>query len=138
MRLLDSIFAYTIFLTGFAYVIVVGYWHPPGTVLDTPLFWIVVAMINFLRLTKQNSGGLARLRTISISANLMAFALEFFRFGLFAVHIANSWGSQYILTQLLANLLWWIPYFTIALAALAESVFSLAGASVSRPANSAI
>jgi hypothetical protein len=106
MRVIDSISAWAIFLTGFAYVIVVGYWHPRGTVLDTPLFWIVVAMINFLRLS-QGDSALARLRLISIAANLMAFALEFFRFGLFATRTANTWGSQYIFSELRTNLSWW-------------------------------
>src|SRR4029077_19302642 len=105
MRVIDSIFAWAIFLTGFAYVIVVGYWHPRGTVLDTPLLWIVVAMINFLRLN-QREPALARLQVISIAANLMAFAFEFFRFGLFATRTAHTWGSQYIFSELRANISW--------------------------------
>lgn len=116
MRLIDSISAWVIFLTGFAYVIVVGYWHPRGTVLDTPLFWLAVAMINFLRLS-QPGIDLAKLRVISIAANLMAFALEFFRFALFASRTANSWGSQYVWTEVRANFSWWLPYFIIAIAA---------------------
>jgi hypothetical protein len=124
MRVIDSISAWAIFLTGFAYVIVVGYWHPRGTVLDTPLFWIVVAMINFLRLS-QGDSALARLRVISIAANLMAFALEFFRFGLFATRTATTWGSQYIFSELRTNLSWWVPYFVIAISALVETVCSV-------------
>jgi hypothetical protein len=112
------------FLTGFGYVIVVGYWHPRATVLDTPLFWIVVAMINFLRLNQQDSR-LGRLRIISTAANLMAFALEFFRLGLFATRTANTWGSQYVWSGLRANHMWWVPYFVIAISALAETVFSV-------------
>lgn len=124
MRIIDSTFAWTIFLTGFVYVIVVGYWHPRGTTLDTPLFWIAVAMINFLRLGDKGSG-MVRLRVVSIAANVMAFALELIRFGLFAIHTANTWGSQYILSELRANLSWWIPYLVISISTLVESVYSI-------------
>lgn len=81
-------------------------------------------MINFLRLGDKGSG-VARLRVVSIAANVMAFALELLRFGLFAVHTANTWGSQYILSELRANLSWWIPYFVIAISTLVETVYSI-------------
>jgi hypothetical protein len=132
MRVIDSIFAWAIFLAGFAYVIVVGYWHPRGTVLDTPGFWIVVAMINFLR-RNQREPKLARLRVLSITANLMAFALEFFRFGLFATRTVNIWGSQYIFSELRANISWWVPYFVIAISALVETVCSVRRTGTAEP-----
>ena len=132
MRIIDSTFAWVIFLTGFVYVIVIGYWHPPGTVLDTPLFWIAVAMINFLRLNQQDCR-LSRLRVISIAANLMVFSLEFLRLGLFVTRTSDTWGSQYIFSALRAHLSWWVPYFVIAISALVEIVCSVRRTGTAEP-----
>lgn len=123
MKIIDTIAAWLMFLTGFVYVIVVGYWHPRGTVLDTPLFWLAVAMINFLRIAEGNAQ-IPRIRIVAIAANVMVVALEFLRIGLTARHITADWGSDYVLREFRINFVWWLPYFIIAALALIETLCS--------------
>ena len=50
-------------------------WHLRGAVLDVPFLWLVVAMLNFLRL--RNEGILVPgLRISCLGANLVALILE--------------------------------------------------------------
>src|SRR5713101_4550902 len=120
MKYLDYACAWIIFLTAVVFIVVVGFWHPRGMFLDDPLLWILVAMMNFLRLGN-GYPGIRGLRTFCIAANLIAFTLEMLGFGLFASRILRSWGAYYLVHSLRD----WIPYFIVALCALVETVFSL-------------
>jgi hypothetical protein len=94
MKYLDYACAWIIFLSAFVSIVVIGRWHPRGTTLEAPLLWILVAMMNFLRL--RNGYFVVRgLRTFCVAANLIAFALEILRFGLFASWIFESGGLYY-------------------------------------------
>lgn len=112
------------FAVGFADVIVVGYWHPRGTTLESPVMWLVVAMVNFVRIAEGNAR-IPRLRTVAIAANLMAVAVEFLRVGLTIREVTAAWGSGYIWRYFQVNFTWWLPYGITALLALIETLFSL-------------
>jgi len=56
-------------------------WHPPSAVLDTPLLWILLAMLNLLRLG--NGYHVKGLRVFCIGANISVLALEAVRFKMF-------------------------------------------------------
>lgn len=55
--------------------------HPAHAVLDTPLLWILLAMLNLLRL--RNGYSVRGLRVFCIGANAAVLALEAVRLGMF-------------------------------------------------------
>src|SRR5258708_11725316 len=118
MKYLDHLCAWAILLTALVSVVVIAFWHPRGTTLEAPLLWILVAMMNFLRL-RNGYSGVRGLRTFCIAANLIAFALEILRFGLFGGWILESGGLRYVF--LVPNV--WLLYLVVGLSALAETVF---------------
>jgi hypothetical protein len=120
MKYLDYACAWTMFLTAVVWIVIIGFWHPPGQFLDSPVLWIMVAMMNFLRLANGYSG-VRGLRTFCIAANLITFIFEVLGFGLFASRMLKSWGSYYLVQSLPG----WTPYFVVALCALVETMFSL-------------
>src|SRR5438034_11840740 len=87
---------------------------------DTPLFWIPVAMINFLRI-RNGYRALDGLRTFAIVANLLVLILEIIRLGEWGGWIFRSWGLYYLLTALLG----WSPYLIVGAASAAELRFSI-------------
>src|SRR5216683_504873 len=119
MKYLDYGCAWVIFLSALVSVVVIAFWHPHGTTLEAPLLWIVVAMMNFLRL-RNGYAGTRGLRTFCIAANLIALTLEMLRFGLFGGWIFESGGLYYLLSA--SNE--WTAYLIVALAAFGETVFS--------------
>lgn len=120
MKYLDYACAWTMFLTAIVWIVIIGFWHPEGQFLDAPEIWILVAMMNFLRLANGYSG-VRGLRTFCLSASLFALATEILRFGLFASRMLKSWGSYYLVQSLPGR----TPYFIAALCALVETIFSL-------------
>jgi hypothetical protein len=134
MKYADYACAWTMFVTAAVFLLVIEIWRPPGAVFDTPLFWIPVAMLNFLRLSNRHST-VKSLRTFCIAANLMVFSLEFIRLAESAGWTFKSWAWLYLLIsplRLLQHLTYslvtwwrWSPYPIIAVAALGESAFSL-------------
>lgn len=120
MRYLDYACVWAIFLSALVSIVVIAFWHPRGTTLEAPLLWILVVMMNFLRLHNGYSG-VRGLRTFCIAANLIAFALEILRFGLFGGWILESGGLHYLF--LVPNV--WMLYLVVGLSALIETVFSL-------------
>lgn len=120
MKYLDYACAWVIFLSALVFIVIIEFWHPSGMFLDSPEFWIPVAMMNFLRL-RNGYSGIRRLRTFCIAANLLVLITEITQFGLFASRILKSWGSYYLVHSLKD----WIPYFIVAVCALAETLFSL-------------
>ena len=112
MKYLDYGCAWVIFLSALVSVVVIAFWHPHGTTLEAPLLWIVVAMMNFLRL-RNGYAGTRGLRTFCIAANLIALTLEMLRLGLFGGWIFESGGLYYLLSA--SNE--WTAYLIVALAA---------------------
>jgi hypothetical protein len=120
MKYLDYVCAWVIFFLAIISIVVIAFWHPRGTTLEAPLLWILVAMMNFLRL-RNGYSGIRGLQTFCISANLIALTVETLRFGLFGGWIFESGGLYYLLSA--SNE--WTAYLIVALAALAETVFSI-------------
>src|SRR5260370_37003193 len=118
MKWLDCACAWGIFLSALVSVVVIAFWHPRGTTLEAPLLWIVVAMMNFLRL-RNGYSGIRGLRTFCIAANLIALTVEILRFGLFATWIFARVGV-YILFSPSSG---WTAYLIVALAAFGVTVF---------------
>jgi len=119
MKCLDYACAWAIFLSALVSVVVIAFWHPRGTTLEAPLLWIVVAMMNFLRL-RNGYSGIRGLRTFCIAANLIALTVEILRFGLFGTWIFESRGFYYLFSASSV----WTAYLIVALAAFGETVFS--------------
>ena len=78
MKYVDYFCAWLLFVAGLVGIIDIEIWHPRGAVLDTPILWIVVAMINILRL--RNGYGIKNLKAFCISANLILLVVEAVRF----------------------------------------------------------
>ena len=55
--------------------------HPANAVLDSPLLWVLLAMLNLLRL--RNGYGVTGLRVFCIAANVAVLVLEAVRFRMF-------------------------------------------------------
>ncbi|PYV71217.1 MAG: hypothetical protein DMG96_29170 [Acidobacteria bacterium] len=108
------------FLTAVIFLAVIELWRPRGAGFDTPLFWIPVAMINFLRI-RNGYRALDGLSTFAIVANLLVLILEIIRLGEWGGWIFRSWGLYYLLTALLG----WSPYLTVGAASAAELTFSI-------------
>jgi len=110
MRYLDYAFFWILLLTAIVFILVIEITHPRGSILDIPFLWVIIAMVNFLRL--RNSGSAIKgLRTSCIGANLIGAVLEIVRFRLAGMSIWHNWG----------------PYPMIAgIAILGELLFSVA------------
>jgi len=132
MKYLDYACVWAIFISALVSVIVIAFWHPRGTTLEAPLLWILVAMMNFLRL-RNGYSGTRGLRTFCIAANLIALSVEILRFGLFGGWIFERGGLLYLLTASRE----WIAYLIVALAAFGETVFSALQKNDSTPSVSA-
>jgi hypothetical protein len=81
MKYIDYFCAWFLFVAGLAFIVDIEIWHPSGAVLDTPILWIVVAMINILRL--RNGYGIKNLKAFCISANLILLVVETVSFKLY-------------------------------------------------------
>ena len=81
MKYLDHAFAWVIFLTAVIFVVVIETTHPRGGILDVPILWILVAMMNFLRL--RNGYAVRGLGTFCIGANLIVWLIEIVRLKVF-------------------------------------------------------
>jgi len=118
MRYLDHTLAWILFANAIIFVRIIETNHLRGAVLEDPIIWILVAMINFLRL--RNGVGVRGLGTLCIGANMLALLAELVRLKMFGsfVWVLTSWG----------------PYTLIAGAALsAELIFSLVQMANSKP-----
>lgn len=110
MRYLDYVCAWMVLLSAVLFIVRIATMHPRGAVLDIPILWILVAMMNFLRL--RNGYGVRGLRTSCIGANVMTLFIEIVRLKLFG-------GIPLMIKN-------WGPYTLVfALAVSAEAIFSL-------------
>ena len=66
---------------GIVRIVITEMLHPPSAVLDTPLLWILLAMLNLLRL--RNGYSVKGLRVFCIGANVSVLALKVVRFKMF-------------------------------------------------------
>src|SRR5260370_6941696 len=119
MKCLDYACAWAIFLSALVSVVVIAFWHPRGTTLEAPLLWIVVAMMNFLRL-RNGYSGIRGLRTFCIAANLIALTVEILRFGLFGTWIFESGGFYFLFSPSCVS----TPFLVFPLASFAATLFS--------------
>jgi len=81
MKYADYACAWIILALGIGRIVITEIWHPPSAVLDTPLLWILLAMLNLLRLG--NGYHVKGLRVFCIGANVSVLALEAVRFKMF-------------------------------------------------------
>ncbi len=95
MRYLDYICAWVILLSAVSFMLAIERWHYllQGAILDIPFLWLLVAMVNFIRLRN----GYARvpgLKVTCIGANLVALTMEIARWRLFGSTSAvlRAWG----------------------------------------------
>src|SRR5215470_7971678 len=120
MKYIDCACAWIMLLTAAIFLLVIEVWRPRGIGFDTPLFWIPVAMINFLRL-RNGYRGFEGLRTFAIVSNLLVLVLETVRLGEWGAWLIRNWGVYYALTAF-----WlWVPYIVIFIVAAAELGFSI-------------
>lgn len=81
MKYADYACAWMILVQGIVGIVITEMRHLRGAVLDTPLLWILLAMLNLLRLG--NSYHVKGLRVFCIGANVSVLALEVVRFKMF-------------------------------------------------------
>jgi hypothetical protein len=117
MRYIDSALAWILLLTAIVVILYTEIVHPRGAVLDTPFLWLVISMMNLVRVRNTHST-VPGLRTSSIAANLVGATAEIVRFKLFGISALHYWGPQVLVT-------YWAPYIAATIAILGELVFSV-------------
>ena len=91
MRYLDYLCAWAILLTAVSFMLAIEILQLQRAILDIPFLWLLVAMLNFLRLRN----GYARvpgLMVTCVGANLVALTMETVRWRLFGGGILQAWG----------------------------------------------
>jgi hypothetical protein len=118
MRYLDYALAWILLITAIVFILVMETAHLRGAILDVPFLWIVIAMMNFLRLRNFHVA-VPGLKTSCIGANLIGLTLEVVRFGLFGVAWLRYLGPYALVAH-------WAPYTVAAITILGELLFSIA------------
>ena len=109
MRYLDQLCAWTMLLVAVLFMLLTEILHLQGALLEDPFLWLLVAMVNFLRL-RNDYGSVKGLKVTAIGANLIVLTIEVVRYGMYGNALLRSWG----------------PYTLIAgIAALGETIFSI-------------
>ena len=109
MRYLDYACAWVIFLTAVGFMVTIEIRHLRGAILDIPFLWLLIAMVNFLRL-RNGYVRVPGLMVTCLSANIVGLVLEGVRWRLFGSGIWMHWG----------------PFtFIAAVAFLAQTILSL-------------
>jgi hypothetical protein len=75
MKYLDYLCAWTILGAAVVFILKTEIWHLRGAILDIPFFWIVVVIMNFLRL-KNSYASVRGLRLSCVGTNLIVLVLE--------------------------------------------------------------
>ncbi len=91
MRCLDYICAWAILLTAVSFMLAIEIMHLRGAILDIPFLWLLVAMLNFLRL-RNGYERVPGLMVTCVGANFVALTLEIARWKLFGGGILKAWG----------------------------------------------
>ncbi len=81
MKYLDEACAWLIFLAGVAHLLLTEIFHARGSVLDTGLLYIFVAMFNLLRI--RNGYSVKLLKVFCLGANVSALMFEIGRWNMF-------------------------------------------------------
>lgn len=81
MRYLDEACAWLIFLVGVTHIVLTEVFHWRGSVLDTGLLYIFVAMFNLLRI--RNGYTVRLLKVFCLGANVSALMFEIGRWNMF-------------------------------------------------------
>jgi hypothetical protein len=118
MRYIDGALAWILLLSSIVVILYTEIAHPRGAVLDTPFFWLVISIINLVRLRNTHST-VPGLRKSSIAANLIGATAEIVRFRLFGITGLIQWGPQVLVTYTAA------PYTAATIAILGELLFSV-------------
>ena len=85
MKYLDEACAWLIFLAGVTHIVLTEVFHYKGSVLDTGLLYIFVAMFNLLRI--RNGYTVKLLKVFCLGANVCALMFEIARWNMFG----RSW-----------------------------------------------
>lgn len=91
MKYLDYICAWAILLSAVSFMLAMEILHLRGAILDIPFLWLLVAMLNFLRIRN----GYARvpgLMVTCIGANLVGLTMEVVHWRLFGRAVLAAWG----------------------------------------------
>jgi hypothetical protein len=96
MRYVDYLLASILLITAIVFILVMEITHPRGAILDIPFLWLVIAMINFVRLGNADIP-VRGLRISCIGANLIGFMLEAVRFRLFGLPVLHDWGPYTVI-----------------------------------------
>ena len=91
MRYLDCICTWAILLNAVSFMLAIEILHLPGAILDIPFLWLLVAMLNLLRL-RNGYASVAGLMVTCVGANLVALTLEIVRWRLFGGAVLKAWG----------------------------------------------
>ena len=104
MRHLDYACGWIILFSAAGFILAIETTHPRGAILDVPVLWILVAVLNFLRF-RNSYASVRGLRVSCIGANLMTLAIEIVRLRLFGAGVLKDWGpwSLIVATALLGE-----------------------------------
>ena len=100
MRYLDYICAWAVLLTSVSFMLAIEIRHLRGAILDIPFLWLLVAMLNLLRLRNEDSC-VPGLMITCVGANLVALTLEIVRWKLFGGGILKAWGPYTFIAAVL-------------------------------------
>jgi len=117
MRYVDYALAWILLITAIIFILVMEIAHLRGAILDIPFLWLMIVMMNFLRL-RNSHAAVPGLTTSCICANLIGLTLEIVRFRLFGVAWLRYLGPHALLTH-------WAPYTFATIAILGELLFSM-------------
>jgi hypothetical protein len=67
MKAVDTICAWALFAWAFFSIVTIEIRHPAGAILDTPVLWIVIAILNVLRIRDAQSNRDLRLSCVAVS-----------------------------------------------------------------------
>jgi hypothetical protein len=118
MRYVDYALAWILLITAIVFILVMEITHLRGAILDIPFLWLMIVMMNFLRL-RNSHAAVPGLRTSCICANLIGLTLEIVRFRLFGVAWLRHSGPYTLVS-------YWAPYTVATIAILGQLLFSIA------------
>jgi hypothetical protein len=118
MRYVDYALACILLITAIVFILVMEITHLRGAILDVPFLWLVIVMMNFLRL-RNSYATVPGLKTYCVGANLIGLTLEIVRFGLFGVLWLRYMGPYALVSH-------WAPYTVATIAIVGELLFSIA------------
>jgi hypothetical protein len=116
VRYLDQFCAWTLLLVAVLFMLVTEIRHLRGAFLEDPFLWLLVAMVNFVRL--RNYGQSVKgLKVTCVAANVVVLTMEIIRYGMEIIRY-GMYGNALLKS--------WGPYTLIAgIAVLGETIFSV-------------